>query len=499
MTRLSSACAALALMLTASFAVAGCDALDSEVYGDLTPETFFNSEADFQNAIAALYNPFISDWGTFDAGADTWYASLYNADPKTYWNQSITTTDEIFSPWSSTMDCFEWGAAGLDYDQAPTYAKIRYVARATDVIDKIQESEAPVSDAVKASYVAEARAVRGWLMYVLFDFYGPVNVKLDPETLSDNEITPRLSQEEYVAAMEADLTEAIPSLADRYNGDAANWGRMSKGTARMVLLRLYMHEKRWAEAEAVARDLMGMGYGLLPSYVDVFNQEQNNEMIHAIPANQSSPNYWTQQVIPGNYGTGRTASGAEVTRGPGWYGFWMPWDFYDTYEEGDLRLGTILAEYTDARGVVRSRDTSPALQGAIPLKYTAIQGDGPAYDFDTPVFRYAEVLLSLAEAVNEQGRTGEAFQYANEVRQRAGVDTWSGMSQGQLRDALLAERGRELYAEGVRRQDLIRHGRYIEVAQRLECSQAQPYHVLFPIPYSVVLQSEGVVEQNPGY
>ena len=423
MTRLSSACAALALMLTASFAVAGCDALDSEVYGDLTPETFFNSEADFQNAIAALYNPFISDWGTFDAGADTWYASLYNADPKTYWNQSITTTDEIFSPWSSTMDCFEWGAAGLDYDQAPTYAKIRYVARATDVIDKIQESEAPVSDAVKASYVAEARAVRGWLMYVLFDFYGPVNVKLDPETLSDNEITPRLSQEEYVAAMEADLTEAIPSLADRYNGDAANWGRMSKGTARMVLLRLYMHEKRWAEAEAVARDLMGMGYGLLPSYVDVFNQEQNNEMIHAIPANQSSPNYWTQQVIPGNYGTGRTASGAEVTRGPGWYGFWMPWDFYDTYEEGDLRLGTILAEYTDARGVVRSRDTSPALQGAIPLKYTAIQGDGPAYDFDTPVFRYAEVLLSLAEAVNEQGRTGEAFQYANEVRQRAGVDT----------------------------------------------------------------------------
>ena len=40
---------------------------------------------------------------------------------------------------------------------------------------------------------------------------------------------------------------------------------------------------------------------------------------------------------------------------------------------------------------------------------------------DAPIFRYADVLLSLAEAINEQGRTTEAMQYVNQVRARAGV------------------------------------------------------------------------------
>lgn len=40
---------------------------------------------------------------------------------------------------------------------------------------------------------------------------------------------------------------------------------------------------------------------------------------------------------------------------------------------------------------------------------------------DVPIFRYADVLLCLAEAVNEQGRYGEAAGYVNEVRKRAGV------------------------------------------------------------------------------
>ena len=40
---------------------------------------------------------------------------------------------------------------------------------------------------------------------------------------------------------------------------------------------------------------------------------------------------------------------------------------------------------------------------------------------DAPIFRYADVLLSLAEAINEQGRTSEAMQYVNQVRSRAGV------------------------------------------------------------------------------
>jgi hypothetical protein len=403
----------------------------------------------------------------------------------------MTTTDELYSPWTTIFDLFEWGPATLDGSYGPTYAKIRYVARATDVINKIQNSEANVLDEVKARYIAEARALRGWLMYTIYDFFGPVNVKLDPETLSDPTITPRLSKEEYVAALEKDLLDAIPDLPDMHNGDTENWGRVSKGSARMVLLRLYMHEKQWAQAEQIAREIMSMGYSLLPYYPDVFNIEQNNEIIYAVPANESSPNWWIQEVIPSNF-----ASSGDIARAPGWYGFWMPWNFFDKFEPGDERLDTILSSYVTNRG--SERDRTSGMRGAVPLKYTNIVGDGPGYDFDVPVFRYAETLLSLAEVINEQRGPDEAYQYVNEIRVRAELEPWSGLSQEQFRDAILEERGRELYAEGVRRQDLIRHGKFIEYAIA-DGANAQPHHVLFPIPLSVIQQSEGIVEQNPGY
>lgn len=465
-------------------------ALEPQVFGALTPETFFSSEADFKNALVALYAPFSADWGSTDQGVGIWYASLYNADPKTYWARSETTTDEMFSPWDPTFTGFTWGPATFASGQAPDYAKIRYVARATDVIDKIQQSKANVPDAVKARYVAEAKALRGWLMFVLYDFFGPVNAKTDPATLSSTEITPRPSQQEYVAQMVKDLTEAIPDLTDRYNGDAANWGRIGKGTARMVLLRLYMHDKDWAKAEAVAREITQMGYSLVANYTDICGA-LNNEQIYAVPTNASSPNWYFQEVTPGDF-----KSAGTITRDAGWYGYWMPWSHYDTYSPTDKRLATVIASYTTTSG--GTMDRTRGLAGAIPMKCTTGLGGSTGSEVDWPVFRYAETLLSLAEAINEQNRTAEALPFVNQVRTRAGVPTWGGLSQIQLRDSLLAERGRELYAEGVRRDDLIRAGTFISSAIARGAA-AKPGNVLFPIPLEVILQSNGIITQNPGY
>ncbi len=61
------------------------------------------------------------------------------------------------------------------------------------------------------------------------------------------------------------------------------------------------------------------------------------------------------------------------------------------------------------------------------------------------------------------------------------------------------ERGRELFMEGWRRQDLIRFGKYIEFARNRGCTAAKDHMVLFPIPPKVITESGGVIEQNPGY
>ncbi|SMO50097.1 Starch-binding associating with outer membrane [Gracilimonas mengyeensis] len=476
------------------------DMLEPEVYGDLTPDTFFSSESDFDQAVVALYSPFTSDWGFSDPGDNVWSAALYNADPKSYLGQSMVTTDEMYAPDHAVFNNFTWGPATFTMEGnvfAATYIKSRFIARATDVIEQIETSEADVPQDVRDRYVAQARTLRAWLMFSIYDFHGPVPVKLDPETLHDTEINPRPSQEEYVAAMENDLLAAIPNLEEKYNNDAENWGRVSKGTARMILLRLYMHEKDWPKAEAVARDLMNMGYSLLPNYADVFHAERNNEMIHAIPAGEGAPNYWVAEVVPSNY-----ASGIEGLTQPGWNVYYMPWEFYDKFSEEDERRATIVDSYENSRGTTVSRGNG--MQGAIPLKFTQnLTGNpGQGYDFDQPIFRYPEVLLSLAEAiVRQQGVTGEALALVEQVRNRAGLDMegWAGLSSQQFLDALLEERAREFYGEGLRRMDLIRHGKFIENARARGVSNAQPHHVLFPIPQTVIVQSNGIVEQNPGY
>ena len=473
----------------------GCgDLLQPKVTESLTEENFFGSEADFRSAVSALYSPFITNWGSNDPGVGSWYSALYNADPgSTYLMRSEITTDELYSPWPADFTDFTWGPATFQGDGMSTYAKIRFVARATDAIEKISNSDANVSDSVRQEYVAEAKCLRGWLLYVLLDFFGPVNARLTPETLNDTEIRPRPSMEEYVASIEQDLTEAIPNLPNKYHDDPNNWGRVTKGTARMVLLRLYMHRKNWSQAEQVARDLMGMNYQLMSNYEDVFNVERNDEIIHAVQAGESSPNYYLQQVFPSDF-----QKSGDIQRSPGWYGLWMHWDFYDKYESGDERLNTILDFYVNGSGTTVDRNSG--MQGAIPVKFTSFEGGGPGHTMDQPVFRYAEVLLSLAEAINEQRGPSEAYQYVDQVRERADVDPWegSGMSQSQFRDAILEERGRELYAEGVRRQDLIRHGKFIEYAQD-RGTNAQEHHVRFPIPEPVMTEADGAIQQNPGY
>ena len=76
-----------------------------------------------------------------------------------------------------------------------------------------------------------------------------------------------------------------------------------------------------------------------------------------------------------------------------------------------------------------------------------------------------------AEALNELGRTDEAFAYINQVRERARIDKGDpthvpdlvGLSQDQLRQEIYDERVRELFFEGHTFNDYVRTGRFAEL------------------------------------
>lgn len=478
--------------------------LQTKVHSILTPDNFYQSEADANAALITLYVPFSSYWGNPDPGNGNWYASLYNADIKSYLSKSLISTDEIYNEGSgaNTADLFNftWGSSTWTGTNDAVYAKITYVARATEVITAIGNST-KVSDAVKKSYIAQAKTLRAWLMYGLYDFYGPVNVKTDYATLTDTAATPRLTEANYIAQIEKDITEAIPDLKDKYNSDAANWGRAGQGLARMILLKTYMHTKQWAKAETAARSIMTMGYSLLTGptgYANVFRNKANAELIYAVPANAASANWWSQEVFPQDF---MAAPDFGIpNRASGWLTQYMPWSYFDKYDLADLRVSTtILDHYTNTSNTVKNRGNG--MKGAIPLKYTLIPLPGDAQPVDVVVYRYAEVLLSLAEAINEQkgGPNDEALSLVNQVRARAGVGNFTTMSQMAFRQTLLDERGRELYGEGARRQDLVRNGTYISGAVARGKINAQPFMVLYPIPNAVVIQGRGIIIQNPGY
>ena len=119
--------------------------------------------------------------------------------------------------------------------------------------------------------------------------------------------------------------------------------------------------------------------------------------------------------------------------------------------------------------------------------------------------RYADVLTLQAEALARAagGVTENAVQLLNRVRTRAGLKAYRLGDFGSLDsflNAVLEERGHELFFEGWRRSDLIRHGKFIAYAKLYKKSRtAQPHMVLFPLPQEIINEGRGQVLQNPGY
>ena len=120
---------------------------------------------------------------------------------------------------------------------------------------------------------------------------------------------------------------------------------------------------------------------------------------------------------------------------------------------------------------------------------------------DFPLLRYADILLSRAEALNEtNGPNQESIDLINQVRTVAGLGSLSiadFSSKDSLRDQILRERGWEFHTEALRRQDLIRHGKFIQWAKD-RGKAASDYMALFPIPQTEIDANENI-RQNTGY
>jgi hypothetical protein len=174
--------------------------------------------------------------------------------------------------------------------------------------------------------------------------------------------------------------------------------------------------------------------------------------------------------------------------------------FYNSFNAADLRKNLIITQYINSSGktisLLKQNNTRA-------FKFVPdINAVGKAHGNDIPVIRYADILLARAEALNEiSGPSQEALDLIQMIRTRAGLTTpqpLAGLTKEKLRDNILNERGWELHIEGVRRQDLIRHGKFISYAIARGATNAKEHQKLFPIPQTEI-NANPLCKQNPGY
>ncbi len=472
----------------------GCsDDLESINFDEINPSIFPTSEADIQAIVASAYYPLRGSYGN----------GIHSTSENGLMFISDATTEILQGPYGVQQE------ASLHSYKATSTSFTRFydvfynkISGMTLSIDRIEKSN--VNDLIKKQAIAEVKCARGLLAYELFDLYGPLVVaplKVLQNPLIEEPLA-RLSNADMVSFIENDLKAAAEDL----KGPAdTQYGRFSSGMARMVLIRLYLHEKRWADVETQANAIIAMNYyGLEDNYVglwDVTAPVSSKEVIWAVPADYAgtSENQWQLMVLPANF------------PGRGGYGtIQSSWTFYDTFEATDIRKTALIAEFQGTDGVTYNR-ANPAnyMQlGPIPLKIHPDAARTTALTtVDIIVYRYPDVLLSKAEAiVNKTGTpTQEAVDLVNIVRRRAKVSEVNLADVATLdsfNNMILVERSHEYWCEnGQYRSDLIRHGKFTEHALSLNgsASQSEPYKALFPFSLERIAEGKGKFIQNLGY
>ena len=442
-----------------------------------------------------------------DGGASQYIRGLFH--------HSELTTDEAVCGWNDqTIKNFHW----MNWTTDDTFIYAFYsrifmqVSAANEFIREAQASSVTFSN--KEEYIAEARVLRAIAYFHAIDNFG--NVPFADETSVVGAFPSQISRADLFAWLETELTDLVNNSAlanPRGNGH----GRADKGVAKFLLAKLYLNAgvytgtARWSDCANVVKDLMDDGYSLhttpngnqFSAYQDLFladNDKCTDEIIFAIE--QDGVN--TTSYGATNYlifaSTGGEMDPSLLGISSGWGGLRTTPEFYDKFSENDARY--LFYTATQQKSI---DDIGEFTNGYAFMKFRNIKSDGNPgqelgfVDTDFPMMRYADVLLMAAEC-QLNGASIDGLAAFNQVRARAGMPAVDQLS-AQL---VIDERGRELYQECWRRNDLIRFGLFTSgynwqwKGNVKDGRDVESYRTLFPIPDSDRLANTGL-EQNPGY
>ncbi|GAB4038365.1 RagB/SusD family nutrient uptake outer membrane protein [Spirosoma jeollabukense] len=445
-------------------------------------EAVYKTDKDFQDAVVGVYsmlrNQYQDFWIFGDLRADDSWHALGN-------DAFLVSVDKFNMNSDAALMISTW----RNYYSA--------INRANLILSKIETADAALVPN-KDRHIAEAKFLRAFAYFDLVRIFGDVPLNLTPITIAEGYTKAREKVDKiYDDVIIKDLLTAEAVLPVKYTG--ADVGRATKGAAKAILGRVYMTRKDFVKAEAKLQEVTTLGYALLPNYKDLFDytkDEHHSEYIFDIEyqdGNLGAGSGFSNKFLPKSanslaetfYGI---KGGAGEQNSP-------TLALFDSFDPADPRRDVTVAKgYTDNNGV---------FQGFLQIatftkKYLAITNTLNDSKVNWKVIRYADVLLMYAEALNENGKTDAALTYLNQVRSRANMPKFAGLSKDQLRTKIYDERVYELSMEGVRWFDLARTGRLQSVLGPLGFKD---FNALFPIPLVEIqiINNSAVLPQNPGY
>lgn len=398
------------------------------------------------------------------------------------------------------------------------------VSRANTGLLLLESLEGKRDPALITALRAELRMLRALYRYWQYDCFRqiPVRDENDGDYLAPPLV---LKNGEAFDWLESELLAILPDMTPRAQQD---YGRATIDAARFLLAKLYLNsavytgQPAWEQCLEQCEAIINTGrYQLADDYFHLFSVDNEVDNTEAIFVLRGS----SQQALEIFLGPAVTLHWNQRLGTSHWTfnGYCTVPDFFYTWDQSDPRfqdgriraatganLGFLVGPqyHPDGKPVLTTAGEPLAYtvevdlynarewEGVRVIKYEPDPASGNLYFLgrcDFLLFRFAGLHLMKAEALLRLGQPAEALSLVNELRRVRSVPELGELTE----DALLKERGFELYWEGWRRQDLIRFGRFTSGAWK-DKQPVPEYRNVFPIPQTA-LDVNPNLQQNPGY
>ncbi|MEJ7828722.1 MAG: RagB/SusD family nutrient uptake outer membrane protein [Segetibacter sp.] len=485
------------------------------------------------------------------------YARLSNQNGMTsqFSDESVSNTGDLVVNLINTGRHLNPGAT----DVAAVYSQMYRGVRNANVM-LLNINRVPWTPLYNPTHIkGEQLFLRAFFYYELMKRFGGVALLEQAQTIEQSgDDLARNSYAETLSFIVKDLNEATTLLPEEWTG--AHYGRATKGAAMALKARALLHAasplnnttndlSKWKAAADAAKAVVDLNkYSLEPNYGDVLFQAASAEYIMIdIKAPRGWVGYINNFIAPTSYGGAQSlisptqnhvdlyeiaTSGKPITDPTSGYNPQQPYlnrdpRFYANIIYNDQTWqGRKVEINTGGRDVSATSNiftkTGYYLKRLWPEAIRSTGGITQTVNY--VFFRYAEVLLNYAEALNEaEGPVTNVHNAVNAIRNRAGMPSLpASLSKDALRERIRNERAVEFAFEDMRWWDILRWKKGQELVKQpmrgMQITKTgttfayapftlaanyqkifEDHMHLYPIPATEIYKSTGALKQNPGW